>query len=328
MNDLNFIWSQMQHNNKISLFTDPFEIVRFIRSQSEHFSSIEQFSPDTLIPYERQALIKQWDSIISSFADRDRSKSVEKELTAFLEVLKEHEDPRQISLVQQCPTLQYMEDGRIQTRYPDIFIQLFNPGTIDETHSFEIQVKIHNPNKYVSFEELKGSLGSLQHQKIDALLLLMTGPGLDNRVLEYIKDNGLSPRIFNPNSINDSQFVSLLFMVFYRKIMQKSPSVEIVISTLNKIFGQPWNDIINRIRNMSAYNFGEDFRRGEKPSDKTGTLDGLVQKSKKALDADEKISEPFEKGPDVFEHSAVQHEQEISTEQKADTASKENPSDN
>jgi hypothetical protein len=52
-----------------------------------------------------------------------------------------------------------MENNKIQTRHPDIFVQLFNTGTMDETHNFEIQVKIHSKTRDVSFEEIKGSLG-------------------------------------------------------------------------------------------------------------------------------------------------------------------------
>jgi hypothetical protein len=105
LNDLNTLWGKMQLKQKVQQFGDSFEILRYIRSQSEQFSHIEAFKADSLLPYEKNALNKKWNSINSSFADKDRSKLEEKELCAFIDVLKEHEIPRQIGLVQENSSL-------------------------------------------------------------------------------------------------------------------------------------------------------------------------------------------------------------------------------
>jgi hypothetical protein len=119
----------------------------------------------------------------------------------------------------------------------------------------------------------------------------MTGPGLDNRTSDEIKAQGLGTRVFNPNPLNKEQFIALLFMVFYRQIMDSEPPVDIVLATLNQIFGQPWNDIMNRIRNMAPFNFGQPCRPSENHEVKKVSLDYIIQKEPKLIPVMEPDSE-------------------------------------
>ena len=251
LNDLNSIWDNFRILNDVRTFDDSWKIIRFIRQGWQESAYMESFSPRNMLPFEKWALKEKWDKIISPFASKDRSKMVEKELTRFLNVIRENERPRKIAIVQNAPKIKISKGDKVQYRSPDVFVQLINSGTIDDRRSFEIQVKIHSDSTLVSQNEIEGSLDSLAHNKIDALLFLMTGPGLDSKAIESIHQLGLTERIFSTNPLNQEQMNSLLFMVFYYDLFQEDPDIEIVLQIINDLFNQTWESLLNRIQTIS-----------------------------------------------------------------------------
>lgn len=249
LNDLNEIWNSFRSQNVVKEFNDSFEMIRYIRQEWQYSALKEVFAPDRLLPFEIDALNFKWNDIKSTFASRDRSLLTENALEYFINVLRQNEEPRQISLVQTKAEFEFIKDGERKKTKPDVFVQIFNRGTIDETRGFEIQVKIHG-DTMVSLGEIQSSLDSLEYHKIDALLFLIIGPGLEKRAIEYIYAKELQSKIFCVNPLNKSQIDTVLFMVYYQQIMGGEPPLDIVKITLNKIFGINWNELVSRIENM------------------------------------------------------------------------------
>jgi hypothetical protein len=250
---LNNLWEKFKSMGLVIKFSDPFELIRVVRSGQLDETDVVNFSPSDLLPFEIEAMRAAWNSISSGFADKERSKRVEKALANFLDILRENEEPRKICLVSHNPTIQFIQNGKTETRYPDVLVQIYNPLALEDKRTFEIQVKIHSENKKISLTEIKGSLETLQHRKTDALVFLYTGPGLDGNAQSYISETGLSYQVFGTDPPNENQFNAILFMVFYEEIMQKKPTVDLVHLTLRKIFGISLNDLIDLIRNIAPH---------------------------------------------------------------------------
>ncbi|MBD3353112.1 MAG: hypothetical protein GF364_16645 [Candidatus Lokiarchaeota archaeon] len=253
LNVLNGIWNWFKEKKKVKTFDKPFDYIRFIRKKwaiREGKQYILQLRD--LIPFEKKVLKDKWNKIDAVFKSNEKSNMVEVAMTAFIEVLRDNEVPRRIALVQQHATLQYFTKGKKQTRFPDVYVAVQNPGPLDENRAFEIQVKIHEPNQYVRLKEIEGSLGSLTHKKIDALVFLITGPGLEPRALTEIERLQVSERVFCVSPLNSDQLDALLLMVYYRELIESDPPPLLVKEIFSTIFGIDWEDLINRIGNMTA----------------------------------------------------------------------------
>mgnify|MGYP006282473587 CR=1 FL=1 len=282
LNALTGIWNWFKERREVKTFKEPFDFIRFIRKTwAKRNGRPASLTLQDLMPFEKEVLRKRWDNINAAFKSNKKSKMVEEALTGFIEVLRDNEVPRRIALVQQNPPLQFFQDGKRQTRYPDVYVDIQNPGPLDETRKFEIQVKIHQPNQYVKLKEIKGSLEILAHRKIDALVFLMTGPGLDQSALNEIKRRNLEERVFCGSPLNADQFDALLLMVYYQELMDENPSPALVKEVFSTVFGMDWSHLITVIGNMMSMTPIAETALGSSatPSSEPGTLSDFMSAS-------------------------------------------------
>ncbi|MBN1803155.1 MAG: ATP-binding protein [Candidatus Lokiarchaeota archaeon] len=262
LNHLNQIWGYYKTKLKVLPLTNPFKMINFVRvktydlfrqTSQEAKNKLSELFFSNLIEWEKKQIKNQFNTIQARHLGKKQSDIVEKKVTEALRVLQENENPKQIEWVEQTPPINVETEKGKRTRYPDVYVKLARNSISDKKHTFEIQVKMYDKNGHVKLKEIDSSIELLERAYTDALLFLIIGAGLEEAAIEEINRLNLEDRVLNFKPLDSEQEEALSFLVFYEDITGKKISVDIVKEILEILFKEPWNRIINKIRNIGSY---------------------------------------------------------------------------
>jgi len=260
---LDKIWMYYKSSTKVLHFHDnPFEMMKFVRIDSKRFGIsqttsdiqyLEDLSYNNLIDWEKVQIQEWFANLEARHIGSHQSRLVEENLVEIIRFLQEREEPKQIDWVQRTPPININVNNQNLIRYPDVYVKLTPETTFDKKRTFEIQVKMYDRDKYVKLNEIKSSLELLIHSKTDALLFTMSGAGLEENCIERIKNLNLEDRILYAKPLDLEQYRALAFLIAYKDITGKKPSIIIIKEILSIIFNQPWDSLLEKIRNIGSY---------------------------------------------------------------------------
>ena len=252
------VWLYYKSKMSVSFFQDPLSMIRFVRismpQYSRKTSSISDITFSNLIEWEKEQIKSKFENIKARHVGGRQSELVETFLEDMLRILQETEQPKQIDWAQARYSIPItLDDGKKTTCVPDVYVRLSPHSIADKKRYFEIQVKMYDEEKYVKKKEIESSLKLLDHAHTDALLFLMTGGGLEDSAINKIHSLDLADRVLYDRPLTDEQFKALTFLMAYEEITGKKPSISLVKETLGILFDQPWDDLLERIRNVGTF---------------------------------------------------------------------------
>ncbi len=252
------VWSYYKSKMIVSYFQDPLSMIRFVRlsmpQYSRKTSSISDITFSILIEWEKEQIKSKFENIKSRHVGRQQSALVETFLEDMLRILQENEQPKQIDWAQKGYSIPItLDNGRKKTCVPDVYVRLSPHSIADKKRYFEIQVKMYDEDQYVKKDEIKSSLRLLDHAHTDALLFVMTGAGLEEGAIKKIHTLNLTDRVIYDRPLTDDQFKALTFLMAYEEITGNKPSISLVKETLSILFNQPWDDLLEKIRNVGTF---------------------------------------------------------------------------
>ncbi len=262
LNFLDSVWSYYKSTTNVFTLIDPFTIIKFVRidmvksfkyQKSPDLGYLSGMSFNNLINWEKEQIKRWFENVKSRHIGKKQSSLVEEKLTEALKILQEIEIPKQISWAEKTFPITIASDSGPKIRYPDVYVKLTTPSLSDKKKAFEIQVKMYDKNQYVKLKHIKSSLELLERAYIDALLLLMTGAGLEDQAIEKIKELNLHDRILYSRPLDDDQFKALAFLVAYEGLTRKKPDVKVIKNIFEILFDQSWDSLIGKIRNIGSY---------------------------------------------------------------------------
>ena len=262
LNFLDMIWSYYKSSINVFPLVDPFIIIKFVRikmikvSTNQKFSSIDYSGElyfSNLINWEKEQIKMRFENIKARHVGKKQSELVEEKVTEALRILQEKEVPKQISWAEKTFPISIALETGSKTRYPDVYVKLSTQAISDKKRAFEIQVKMYDHDQFVKLKEIKSSLELLEHAYTDGLLFLMTGAGLEDKAIEKIKELNLEDRILYSRSLDDEQFKALAFLVAYKEITGKKPTIKIIKEIFKILFNQSWGTLITNIRSIGSY---------------------------------------------------------------------------
>jgi len=262
LNTLSQIWASYKSNAQVIELADPFSMIKFIRIKTKETKGIPAHSQsyqfkelyfNQLIEWEKEQIKNWFFSIKSRHIGAKQSELVEKRLTEALRIIQEKEVPKQIDWVEKNPSIKITTEQGNKTRYPDVYVKLSRQSLSDKQRTFEIQVKMYDQNKFVKLKDIESSLELLERAYTDALLFLIIGAGLEEKAIDKINELGLDDRILYYKPLHDDQIKALAFLVCYENITGRKITVNVVKEILEILFEQPWEELIERIRNIGSY---------------------------------------------------------------------------
>ncbi|MFX0101922.1 MAG: hypothetical protein ACFFCS_20320 [Candidatus Hodarchaeota archaeon] len=250
---LDNIWRYFKTATEVEDLTEPFNMIRFVRLKLERVVP-RNLAFSLLTTWEKENILHRFEKLDSAFRANAQSKLVEKTLGRFLEILSEEQEPREIRLPGTDKRITFTKrDGSRCSRIPDVYAQLFDDDPYANKRSFEMQVKIYGPKKEVHLAEIESDLDLLEYGKIDAVLFVMTGAGLEKKALDEIQARNLQDRIRNPQPLNKKGKQVLAFCTQYKDLTGADPSVENVCDLFSLLFNTRWDSILEMIRNTGAF---------------------------------------------------------------------------
>ncbi|MHA1492108.1 MAG: ATP-binding protein [Promethearchaeota archaeon] len=278
---LDKIWLYYKSFTRVIPLEEPFKMINFVHDQSpvlsQEFkipSSKKEIYFSSLIDWEKDKIKKWFVNIKSRHVGKKQSDLVENGLTEAIRIIQQNEESKQIDWVVKTPPISIISEKGKRTRYPDIYVKLIPQSFIDRKRAFEIQVKMYDQDKFVKLNDVKSSLELLESAHTDALLFIMTGAGLEDKVGEEFKKLNLSDRVLYSNPLNNDQFKALTFLIAYEKIFNHKPSIGVIKEILEILFEQPWDDLLERIRNIGS--FRDTRLRKEIKVKQKSTLKGFI----------------------------------------------------
>ena len=259
---LDMVWSYYKSSIEVSPLVSPFTIIKFVRIEMNKVSTYQKaLSSDylgeiyfsNLINWEKIHIKRWFENIKARHVGKKQSELVEEKVTEALRILQEKEVPKQISWAQKTFPITIALESGSKTRYPDVYVKLSTSSISDKKKAFEIQVKMYDQNQFVKLKEIKSSLELLEHAYTDALLFLMTGAGLEDKAIEKIKELNLEDRILYSRPLDDEQFKALAFLVAYKEITGKKPTIKVIKDIFEILFSQSWDSVIDKIRGIGSY---------------------------------------------------------------------------
>ena len=288
---LDKIWSLYKSSTKVISFEDPFFMIRFVRIineskplQLDNLSSVSNdLTFNCLINWEKEQIKIWFEKLNARSIGQKQSSLVEDALEEILRIFQDNEEPKQINWVEKRKAINITTNKGKNIRIPDIYVEL-NPTSIsDSKKCFEIQVKMYDHNKYVKLTEIESSLELLKTAHTDALLFLITGAGLEEKAFEKIRQLNLEDRILFYHPLNDEQFKALAFLIVYKELTGKKPSINIIKEILELLFNQSWDELIEKIKNIGFFKetrISKEIKRKEK-----STLESYIEAQTAEIEA-------------------------------------------
>lgn len=272
-------WSYFKSEMDVLYFQDPLSMIRFVRLSMPQFSmktsTIGEISFGNLIEWEKEQIKSKFENIKARHVGGKQSELVEIFLEDILRILQNTEQPKEIDWVQKGYSIPVtLDNGKKKTCIPDVYVRLSPHSIADKKRYFEIQVKMHDEGNYVKKNEIKSSLRLLDHAHTDALLFLMTGRGLEDAAIKEIQELNLADRVLYDRPLTDEQFKALTFLMAYEEITGNKPSISLVKDILGILFDQPWDDVLEKIRNVGTFKETRISTEIKKKVDKT--LEGYI----------------------------------------------------
>ncbi len=273
---LDRVWSYYKSSIKVFPLVSPFTIIKYVRIEMNKGSTYQKaLSSDylgeiyfsNLINWEKTQIKMRFENIKARHVGKKQSELVEEKVTEALRILQEREVPKQISWAQKTFPITIALESGSKTRYPDVYVKLSTLSISNKKRAFEIQVKMYDQNQFVKLKEIKSSLELLEHAYTDALLFLMTGAGLEDKAIEKIKELNLEDRILYSRPLDDEQFKALAFLVAYKEITGKKPTIKVIKDIFEILFSQSWDSVIDKIRGIGSYRemrIAEEIKEKEK----------------------------------------------------------------
>ncbi|MEJ2249365.1 MAG: hypothetical protein P8Y97_06865 [Candidatus Lokiarchaeota archaeon] len=249
---LDKVWTRFKQSTQIFEFNNSFDMIKFVRLTLSP-SNVQELFYSSLLDWEKEKVKDKFKNIKSRHTGGTQSDLVEKRITNVLRILQENEIPKQISWVEKSPTIKVETEKGKETRYPDIYVQLIRSNLSNKRRTFEIQVKMYDKENYIKLKDIDSSLVLLERAYTDALLFIITGGGLEESVIQEIHKLNLADRILYFKPLNLEQFKALSFIVYYRKITGKEPTVSVIKEVLKILFEEKWDNIIEKIRNIGSF---------------------------------------------------------------------------
>ncbi|MBN2152954.1 MAG: ATP-binding protein [Candidatus Lokiarchaeota archaeon] len=252
LNALHQVWAHYKTTLRVVPLVRSMDMIRFVRFEIKG-EQRRELAFSGLVPWEQDRALSWFEGIDSSFKAKEQSTLVEAVLAGSFETLMAEESPRQIRLVSKNAIKVVKADGESCNRIPDVYVELEPSNPFETRRAFEVQVKMHEPTKEVKLGEIESSLELLSYAKTDALLFVMTGPGLEARAIDRIKEAGLQERVLHASPLDARGKKALAFLCNYEALAGEKPSPAVIKDVLEQLFKAPWHELVDRIQNTGAY---------------------------------------------------------------------------